>query len=260
VKAKQILEHYDKEQRRNLQVIGVRREVTEHVVRHVNLNGGEGFIAYSSLTKENADTVIQEQIAYFEKLKQNFEWKYFAHDETEDLLEHLRTNGFTIEDREALLVLNLELLPEKLQQSISHDIRLLKQPEELQDVLTIETSVWGGDQTGIYIAHLAENMKTHPELLRVYIAYIDNKPASTAWMFFHEGSQFASLWGGSTIKEARGLGLYTALVAVRAQEAIKHGAKFLTVDASPMSQPILERLGFQFLTYTYPCKWRVTKS
>ncbi len=254
-----ILEHYNQEQRRDLQSVDVRREVTENIVRHVNLEGGEGFIAYSSLTKENADAVIREQIAYFENLKQNFEWKYYAHDEPEDLLGHLRRHGFTIEEREALLVLELDSLPEKLQQPTPHDIRLLSQPEELKDVLTIETSVWKNDQADI-IAYLAKNMATQPDMLRVYVAYVDNKPASAAWMFFHEGSQFASLWGGSTIEAYRGLGLYTALVAVRARESIKRGAKFLTVDASPMSQPILENIGFQFLTHTYPCKWIIKES
>lgn len=259
MKKEEILELYDQEQRRDLQTVEARREVTNTVVRHVSLSRGEGFIIYSSLTSEDADATLREQIAYFEKLKQNFEWKYYAHDEPEDLLERLRGHGFVIEEREALLVLELESLHEKLRQPISHDIRLLRKPEELEHVRIVETSVWGGDQTDI-ISYLTENMKTQPELLRVYVAYVDNKPASAAWMFLNESSQFASLWGGSTIKEYRSLGLYTALVAVRAQEAIKHGAKFLTVDASPMSQPILENLGFQFLTHTYPCKWTVKKS
>jgi hypothetical protein len=259
VKKEEILEHYDKEQRRDLQVTGMRREVTEKVVRHVSLSGDEGSVIYSKLNNENVAATIREQIAYFENLNQNFEWKYYGHDKPKDLLEHLRTHGFIVEDRETLLALDLQQLPENLKQSTSHDIRLLKQTKELDDVLTVETSVWGSDQTDI-ITYLAENMKVQPKLLRVYVAYVDNKPASSAWMFLNEHSQFASLWGGSTIKEYRGLGLYTALVAVRAQAAIKYGNKFLTVDASPMSQPILEKLGFQFLTYTYPCKWTVKKS
>jgi GNAT superfamily N-acetyltransferase len=253
---KEILELYDREQRRDLQIMDVRREVSENVIRHVNLGRGEGFIAYANLTNENVDATIREQIAYFEKLGQDFEWKYYSHDQPEDLLEHLRRHGFDIEDREALLVLDLNQLPEKLQHPNNHDIRLLKEPRELEDVLTVEASVWKNDQTDI-IEYLARNMETQPEMLRVYVAYVDDKPVSSAWMFFHEGSQFASLWGGSTVKEYRGHGLYTALVALRAQEAIKRGASFLTVDASPMSQPILENLGFQFLAYTYPCKWKV---
>ena len=29
----------------------------------------------------------------------------------------------------------------------------------------------------------------------------------------------------------------------------------LTVDASPMSRPILERFGFQMIAVSFPCKW-----
>jgi predicted acetyltransferase len=59
------------------------------------------------------------------------------------------------------------------------------------------------------------------------------------------------------LPEYRGKGLYTALVAVRLQEALRRGARYLTVDASPMSAPILRRLGFQQITTTHPCKWQV---
>jgi GNAT superfamily N-acetyltransferase len=256
VTTKEILELYDREQRRDLQIMDVRREVSENVIRHVNLGRGEGFIAYANLTNENVDATIREQIAYFEKLGQDFEWKYYSHDRPEDLLEHFCAHSFDIEEREALLVLDLNQLPERLRHPISHDIRLLKEPKELEDVLKVETAVWKSDQSNI-VAYLVKNMETQPEMLRVYIAYIDDKPVSCAWMFFHEGSHFASLWGGSTIKEYRGRGIYTTLITLRAQEAIRRGASFLTVDASPMSQPILENLGFQFLAYTYPCKWKV---
>jgi predicted acetyltransferase len=51
-------------------------------------------------------------------------------------------------------------------------------------------------------------------------------------------------------------GLYTALLAARAQEARRRGARFLTVDASPMSQPILEKLGFRCISYAHEYRWR----
>jgi GNAT superfamily N-acetyltransferase len=56
----------------------------------------------------------------------------------------------------------------------------------------------------------------------------------------------------------RGRGLYTALLAARVQEARRLGASYATVDAGPMSLPILRRLGFQPLTVATPCIWRFT--
>src|SRR5262249_23118465 len=48
--------------------------------------------------------------------------------------------------------------------------------------------------------------------------------------------------------------------ATRARDAIASGAKFLLVDALPASRPILERLGFEHLTDTWPCEWKPPES
>jgi predicted acetyltransferase len=92
--------------------------------------------------------------------------------------------------------------------------------------------------------------------MSVYVAYVDEQPASAAWIYFPKHSQFASLWGGSTIRSFRKRGLFTALLAVRAREAKARQARYLTVDASPMSRPILEKFGFERIAYSYPCKWK----
>ena len=55
------------------------------------------------------------------------------------------------------------------------------------------------------------------------------------------------------------LARYTALVAARAQEDMRSGARFLTVDARPMSRPILERIGFRLLTFANALHWRAPK-
>lgn len=89
----------------------------------------------------------------------------------------------------------------------------------------------------------------------MYVAYVDGQPATAAWMLFPPHSQFASLWGGSTLRRFRRQGLYTALLAARAQEARARQVRYLTVDASPMSRPILEKFGFEVSAYSYPCKW-----
>ena len=61
----------------------------------------------------------------------------------------------------------------------------------------------------------------------------------------------ASLW-----RPAWQPAVVTALLAVRAQEAKARQVKYLTVDASPMSRPILEKFGFGLMAYSYPCKWK----
>jgi predicted acetyltransferase len=78
---------------------------------------------------------------------------------------------------------------------------------------------------------------------------------ASARLYHDSRSPFASLWGGSTVATHRKQGFYTALLAVRVQEAIRRGARYLTIDASPMSRPIVARFGFMHLTTAYACNW-----
>jgi GNAT superfamily N-acetyltransferase len=54
-----------------------------------------------------------------------------------------------------------------------------------------------------------------------------------------------ALFGGATLKRARGQGAYRALIQARWQEAVQHGPAVLLTQAGAMSRPILERLGFE---------------
>jgi GNAT superfamily N-acetyltransferase len=72
---------------------------------------------------------------------------------------------------------------------------------------------------------------------------------------FVQGTDFATLWGGSTLPDWRGRGIYRAIVAYRANLAAQRGFRYLQVDASADSRPILERLGFITVTTTTPFVW-----
>jgi GNAT superfamily N-acetyltransferase len=76
------------------------------------------------------------------------------------------------------------------------------------------------------------------------VAMAGDDPVSSARVDFLANRDFARLWGGSTLPAWRGKGIYRALVAYRAELAAARGYRFLPVDASSQSRPILERLGF----------------
>jgi hypothetical protein len=122
-------------------------------------------------------------------------------------------------------------------------------------VIDIEQQVWDEDFSMLK-RHLEDSLRNEPGEMSVYLASVDGLPASAAWIYFPKHSQFASLWGGSTLRGYRKRGLYTALLAARAQEARRRQVRFLTVDASPMSEPILAKFGFVRLDVSYPCKWK----
>lgn len=61
------------------------------------------------------------------------------------------------------------------------------------------------------------------------------------------GDAGVSLFGGSVLEDARGRGVYRALVTARWEFAVRRGTPALTVQAGRLSRPVLERLGFQFI-------------
>lgn len=253
---KEWLALYDQEQRRDAQFPGFRREVTDEVVRYVGERPFDdaNFVMYSQLDSSNADRVIQEQIAYFKENGRSFEWKLYEHDTPADLRHRLLKHGFTLGEEEAVMALDLHRAPEALLQPVSADVRRLTHPTEVSQVVEIEEAVWGGDRSS-WGERLAAEMQTAPDFLSIYVAYVQGQPACAGWLNFSPDSQFASLWGGSTRTEFRNKGLYTAVLAVRVQEAIQRGYRFLTIDASPMSRPIVAKHGFQLLTLAYACEW-----
>jgi GNAT superfamily N-acetyltransferase len=54
-----------------------------------------------------------------------------------------------------------------------------------------------------------------------------------------------ALYGGAVLPEARGHGVYRALVHVRWNHAVARGTPLLVVQAGPMSRPVLAGLGFE---------------
>lgn len=118
----------------------------------------------------------------------------------------------------------------------------------------MESEVWGSD-CGFISDHLAGRLATAPDRLAIYTAEAAGQVVAAAWVMLQEDGQFASLYGGSTLEAWRGRGIYRALVAVRARLAAEHGYKYLHVDASDDSRPILQRLGFTAVTTTTPYVW-----
>ena len=120
-------------------------------------------------------------------------------------------------------------------------------------MIRLEHQVLGGDFAWIY-KRLGDHLEL-PGYLSVYVAYIDEKPVSTGWIYFHPNNPFATLNGGATIQEYRQRGIYTSLVHTRLREAKERGYRFITTDASPFSRPLLEHNKFTLLTRGFSIRW-----
>lgn len=252
----QVLALYDVQERRGGEHPSYRRETTPEVVRYVSRDPSRlSFITYSLLTADNADQIIQREIDYFQANGGlGFEWKTYDHDKPDDLKARLAAHGLTGDEREALLMLDLADCPDVYLQPVTIDVRKVGKAE-LADVVAVQAAVYETNFDWLE-KQLNQNLADAPDYWSIYAAYVDEKAVCAAWISLPENSQFAGLWGGATLPNYRKQGIYTAVVAARAQEALKRGYRYLTVDASDMSRPILIKRGFQVLTYTTPFAWK----
>ncbi|MFD1206316.1 MULTISPECIES: GNAT family N-acetyltransferase [Sporosarcina] len=248
-----ILSLFHKELRQELQSQGYRREETEHVVRHVSLHGERGFIIASHVNEENARKIIQEELDHFKRLGIGFEWKVYSYDKPDYLKELLEEEGFMSEPREALMVMDIHDMPSLLGVDEEIHIKEIIDEKGVRDIISLIDFIWQESHEELG-NRLWRDKQDDPDSLFLYGVYDGEKLVSACWMYLEENSSFASLWGGSTLPEYRGKGYYTSLLSIRAKKAAEQGYRFLTVDASPMSQPILQKHGFECLAYSYGCQ------
>ena len=253
----EILALYDEQERVRSEQPSYRREVTAEVVRSIAQQPERhSFINYSRLNEANADAVIQRELDYYRgQGGAGLEWKVYEHDGPADLRERLIAYGFVPTEHEGLLVLDLQELPEVYQRPITDAIRRLTTPDEIDHLVQLQTQVYDTDFSRLQ-TELEENLEMQPDCWHIYGAYIDGKPVCGSWISFPPNSIFAGLWGGATLKQYRQQGLYSQMVAIRAQAAIARGYRFLTVYAGDMSRPILLKRGFRPLTHTYLYLWQ----
>lgn len=251
-----LLSIFDREVRQACDWTRMRREVLPNVVRYIleGIGVGGGFVSWSRLTIDNGDAEIEAQVAFFRSLKSDFEWKVYSHDTPADLPQRLLAHGFSGDEPEALMVADINDLPvDYWTMDVSHVTRVIT-PEGIEALVRMENEVWGKDISGIGKG-MKYDLENHPDHLSVFVVRDGERVVSAAWTHYLLPTSFASFWGGSTLKEYRRQGFYTALLAARAREARERGYKFLTVDASPDSRPILEKHGFRCLGFSTPYEW-----
>jgi hypothetical protein len=248
-----LLALFDRQLRHDLEYPDMEKEVTSYVVRFIRPMPGRSIVLHSNIDDHNAGKVIENEIEYFAGRGLDWNWKFYLHDRPSDLPERLVKRGFEPDEPGAIMVLDtMEAQPELLRQP-SASIHPIKDAARLKEVIQVMEQVYGGNFSWI-TTRLGAHLQI-PGYLSIYVAEIDDQPGCAGWVYFPPNCDFATLWGGSTIPGMRHRGLYQAVLAARVQEAVRRGRRFLCLDASPMSQPIVARRGFKHLTTTQSFGW-----
>ena len=176
------------------------------------------------------DGEVEPLVARMREVTGHVEWKYYSHDGPE-LRERLLAAGLEPEEEETVVVAEAASIAPP-----SDDIELSLATDAFDELA----------------ARVFGRRYALPEKAVAVVAMVDGQPVSGGRVDFEDGVEFAGLFGGVTLPEFRGRGLYRATVAKRAELARERGYRWLYSDALPTSRPILERLGFVAMTTTTP--------
>ncbi|MGI8447768.1 MAG: GNAT family N-acetyltransferase [Streptosporangiaceae bacterium] len=235
---------------------GARAEADGAVVRQI-ARGGDGWsgITWSDLDgTAGADRVIAAQVRYFAGLGLPFEWKLHDYDQPPDLGDRLTAAGFVPDAEEAVMVAEMAGVPADVTLPEGVTLRPVATEADVGLLIQVHERVFGRDQSRLHSALLAQ-WREAPASVAMVLAMAGDEPVCGARVDLPAGTEFAGLWGGGTLPPWRGRGIYRALVAYRAGLAARRGYRYLTVDASADSEPILRRLGFRCLARTTPYQW-----
>jgi len=249
----EVLALFDRQMRREARAdgAGTRVERDGDIVRQVGMDHDWNGVLWSDVNHTTADAAIAAQTRYFDALGREFEWKAYAHDRPGDLGRRLRAAGFTAGAEETLMVARNRELPTDVAVPVDVRLRPVTDAAGVDLVVDVHEQVFGTSGARLrqrLLAHLAQN----PETVSMTVAMVGDHPVCAARTELNPGTQFAGLWGGGTVAAWRRRGIYRALVAHRARIAADLGYRYLQVDASDQSRPILQRLGFVSLSTTTP--------
>jgi GNAT superfamily N-acetyltransferase len=195
--------------------------------------GPDGLLAedgWAAVLWPPADGDVEPLVGRLRSLSGHVEWKYFSHDGPA-LRERLLAAGLVPQAEETVVVAEAASLAPP-----PADADLREEPEAFSELA----------------ARVFGRPSALPADAVAVVAFLEGRPVSGGRVDLEPGVEFAGLFGGVTLPEHRGRGLYRATVARRAELARAAGYRWLYAEALPTSRPILERLGFAAITSTTP--------
>jgi GNAT superfamily N-acetyltransferase len=245
-----VLAAFDEQVRRDpMPEPAMRIEHDGPVVRVLSVGPGWNGLVWSRLDATNADAVIASEVARF--ADREWEWKYYSYDQPADLPDRLRAAGLVPDPDESLMVADIGELD--LQVPPPEGVLLVP----VTDAAGVDALVRAGNEAfgephEALGARMLSALAVRPPIMEAVVALADEQPIAAGRVELPASGEFASLWGGGTIPAWRRRGVFRSLVAYRAAIARDRGFRYLQVDASAASRPILERLGFVELAKTTP--------
>jgi ribosomal protein S18 acetylase RimI-like enzyme len=216
--------------------------------------GGRLFVTYEELDEPEMRVAEVAALVSRDDSIQQAEWKTRTHDTSPGLEPALSAAGFVPEEPESVMLGEASALIGNVPPA-DVSVRLLTEPVQMRAALDVQNAVFGGTSHADRILSEILTRQSHGEAVELWAAEADGRIVSTGRIDPVAGTAFAGIWGGATLPEYRGRGIYRALTSARVRSAISRGARWIHSDSTEFSRPILERAGLVKVTETVPWTW-----
>jgi len=231
--------------------------ITRHgPLRLVTFAGGRGFVTYRDLDGADADAIcrlVPEVLAHYraDPAINRVEWKTRGHDHAPGLHETLLENGFTPDEQESIMIGDARVLSVDVPLLDGVTLRRVTAEADVRAMSAMQDKIFG-DPVSDEMANALLRRLAFDDGMELWVAEAQGRIVSAGRLEPVRGTNFAGIWGGATLKEWRGRGIYRALTASRARSALRMGKTLINSDSTECSRPILERSGLVKVSTTTP--------
>lgn len=255
----QFLEAYDRQLRTHPEIAGASNVVAHGPLLMATFPGGRGFVTYAELGDVDADDVallVDAAADHFAGGREvrSVEWKTRGHDRAPGLHDALVARDFVPEESESIMIGEARPLARHVDVPEHVTIRRSRSDADVFAAGEMQGRVFDDPDWRSRSEELVVHLREDPSA-ELWIAVVDDEVISAGRLEPVAGTEFAGLWGGATLPEWRGRGIYRALTAERARSALARGVRYLHSDSTEFSRPILERSGLVKVSTTTPYVW-----
>ncbi len=254
-----LLAAYDEQLRTDAETPSARSVVQHGPLRLVVFAGGRGFVTYRDLGGADAAVIAQlvlDALAYYRAQPDvsRVEWKTRGHDHAPGLHEALTASGFVADEPESIMIGPAADLVVDVPVPDGVRLRRVTAETDVRAMCALQDEVFGEPVSKEY-ADAVLGRLSRDDGMELWVAEADGDMIGAGRLEPVSGTDFAGIWGGVTLPQWRGRGIYRALTAVRARSALRAGATLIHSDSTEFSRPILERSGLIAVSTTTPYRW-----
>ena len=183
------------------------------------------------------------------------EWKSRGHDRAPGLHDALVRNGFVPGEPESIMIGEAAPLAVGVPLPRGIQLRRVTSEPDVRALSEMQEAVFGSGFAEEMADALLRRL-SFGDGMELWVAEADGEIVSSGRLEPVAATEFAGIWGGATLPEWRGRGIYRTLTAARARSALALGKRLIHSDSTEDSRPILERAGLVQVSTTTPYLWR----